>query len=53
MALRHRGDKLLHEPVLPGFIMPWGVTMGLLQDMQNCGLHMRRECHKRFPHLPG
>ena len=24
-------------------------TMGLLQDRQNCGLHMHRECRERFP----
>ena len=36
---------------------PWGDVkrlwfggyMGLLPDMQNCGLRMRRECRERFP----
>ena len=23
--------------------------MGLLQDTETCGLHMRRECQERFP----
>ena len=26
------------------------LAMGLLPDMQNCGLRMRRECKERFPH---
>ena len=26
-----------------------GLAMGLLPDMQNCGLRMRRECRERFP----
>ena len=26
------------------------IVMGLLPDMANCGLRMRRECRKHFPH---
>ena len=31
------------------YAMGWLVSMGLLPDTENCGLHMRRKCWERFP----
>ena len=32
----------------------WSIaSVSCLADMQNCGLHMRRECRERFPRHHG
>ena len=43
-------DILTWRRKWPNHFIPWfGSCMGLLPNTYNCGLHMRRECRKRFP----